>query len=470
MPSSRARRALLAGLTGTALLVPATLVHGGDRGSQQTNGSRETTIATLAAADGRSDNTTFSQDNRMARLMGYDSAATNLVSGDSNGKRDVFVRTRGADEESIAGTTARVSVSTKGSQSNGDSTEPSIDGDTKRSPHCVTFQSTATNLDRADRSSDSDIFLRDLRRHTTTLVSAGSTNARHGVVDGECEFVTYEAGGRVIVRDLEDGKSHTVGRGSSPDQQTSGKGVAYERGGQIYYQAFQKVFNKGNPIVKTMARELLVSAGRSGRGNGRSSNASMDDNGHYVAFESTATNLCPGLCSGVSSDANGAVSDIYRATISSKAPTDDRMQMASYSEGKSLPTYPDALKLQGNGPSNNPAMTGAGENISYDSAATNLRQHSGIKTVDPNGPERDIYYWNFPRKRMYGNVSRESKPGSELTTDDRFYNGASTNPASSSRANFIAFTSSETGLSGESNGGDTPDVFMRYLGGGPEGE
>ena len=466
MPFSPARRTLLAALALPAVLAPIAVA--------QVNGDRQTKIATPASANGAGENTTFSQDNRAARLLAFDSAAGNLVAGDSNSKRDVFALKRGSREGDLSGVLVRASVAGRnGAQANGDSKQPSLDGDQKRKPHCVAFETTATNLDsqtrpahRLDRSSDSDVYLRDLNRKRTTLVSVGHSGARNGVVDGECEFVTYEASGSVFVRDLEAAKTTRIARGTNPDQQTNGKGVAYERRGQVYQQSFQKVFNKGNQTVKRIGRELLVSAGARGRGNGRSANPAADDNGHYVAFESTATNLCTNLCQGVSEDQNGAVSDIFRRTISSKAPTRDKMQMVSYSWGVSA-DFPEGVKAQGNGPSNNPAMTGAGENVAFDSAATNLRQSPGIKNVDPNGSVRDIYYWNFPRARKFGNVSRESRPGKALEAGG-FFDGASTNPSSSNRANYIAFTSAQSGLSGEANGESIADVFIRFLGGGPE--
>lgn len=453
-------RTLLAALAVSSALAPVALAQT----AQQVNGTRHTEIATPAQASGPSDNTTFSQDNRAVRLVAFDSAAANLTRGDSNKRRDVFVLKRGSGEGDVSGTLSRVSVTGRSrKQANGDSVEPSLDGDQKRKPRCVAFRSKATNLDSStrpshalDRSPDSDIYLRNLNRKTTTLVSVGHANASNGVVDGECEFVTYEAGGAVFVRDLEGAKTTKIARGSDPDQQTNGKGVSYQRGGQIYQQAYQRLFNKGNPTVKKTARELLVSAGRSGRGNGTSSNPAADDNGYYVAFESTATNLCAGLCKGVDQDANGATSDVFRRTISPRAPTKDRMQMVSFSFG---------VETQGNGPSNNPAITGAGENVAFDSAATNLRQSPAIKNFDPNGPTRDIYYWNFPRARQTGNVSRESRPGKALE-DGGFFNGASTKPSASNRANFIAFTSVQTGLSGEANGRSIEDVFIRFLGGG----
>ena len=417
----------------------------------QVNGARETTIASLPAADAGSDNATFSQDNRVARLMAYDTAATNIVPGDTNGARDVILVQRGS------GAATRVSVGAGGVQANGASGRPSIDGDGKRAPHCVAFESTASNLAAGDSAGDSDVFLRELRGGRTTLVSAGHTGATSAVVDGECDFVTYEASGGVFVRDIKAGKTTRLGSGSNPDQQTNGKGVAYERGGQIYYQAFQKVNLKGSGGKKKGIKKLggakLASKGRSGSGNGTSSDPVMDDNGFYVAFESNATNLCTNLCKGVSGDENGATSDVFRRTLSSRAPSRDSMQMVSFSF---------SANSQGNAASNNPSMTGAGENIAFDSEATNLRQSTGITSIDPNGSTRDIYYWNFPRGRGYGNVSRESKEGPKGE-----FNGASTNPGVSNRSNYIGFTSEQTGQSGESNGAGIADVFSRFMGGGP---
>lgn len=436
------RRAQLGGLALVAALLPVASADA------QTKGVRATAIAHPAAANGPSANTTFSQDNRVVRLMAFDSAASNLLGGDTNGRRDVFLLRRSG----LGGSLARVSVGRGGKQANGDSIKPSIDGQVRRSPHCVTFESTATNLDGRDRAADSDIYLRDLRRGATSLVSVGHRNARNGVVDGECQFVTYEASGLVFVRDLKAKRTYRIARGRNPDQQTNGKGVAYERGGQIRYQAYQKVHNRGKPKVKKQGREVLASAGRSA-GNGVSRNPMMDDNGFYVAFESTATNLCTGICTGISEDRNGATSDIFRRTLSRRAPHRTKMQMASFSFG---------VSAQGNGPSNNPSMTGAGENIAFDSTATNLRQSEHITEIDPNGPVRDVYYWNYPRRRSHGNVSRESKPGVKGE-----FNGASVNPSTSNRANYIGFESTQVGASGEANGAGIADVFLRFLGHGP---
>lgn len=448
-------------------------------------GERTTTIISPppegGSSDGPSDNVTFSQDNRETRLVAFDSAATNIVPGDTNGRRDVFLKRRevpGANGN-FNGTLSRISAGRGGAPANGDSQKPAIDGDNKRAPHCVVYESTATNLASGDRTPDSDIFLYDTRRRRTTLVSVGVRNAVDAIVDGECESVTFSDGRSVYVRALKLRKTVRIARGANPDQATNGKGVAYERGGQVYYQGFQEKFRsrrKGGPIVRRVGREVLVSRNASGpRGNGASRNASVDDNGFYVAFESTATNLCeagqgcPGLGQ---ADRNGAVSDIFRRNLNPRrAPTNEFMAMVSYSQGCTRGNEnAAAVDAQGDGPSNNPAMTGAGENVVFDSEATNLRESAGILVADGNGPIRDIYYWNFPRDRKCGNVSRESR--NEDTRESgtgQPYNGPSVKPAASSRANFIGFTSSQSGDSGETNGPEIPDVFARFLGGGPEG-
>jgi len=205
--------------------------------------------------------------------------------------------------------------------------------------------------------------------------------------------------------------------------------------------------------IRLVGEEIVASAGTAA-GNGVSSNPVMDDQGHYVAFESTATNLCLNLCKGVSEDRNGRVTDIFRRTLSPKAPTKDVIQMVTFSF---------AVDQQANGPSANPAMSGAGENIFFESAATNLRQSPRIRNIDPNGRVRDIFYWNLPRRRGFGNISRESRPG-RASEAGGYFSRASLNPGMSSRANYVGFTSRQRGKAGERNGPRIADIFIRYMG------
>jgi hypothetical protein len=445
--------------------------------SIQAAAGRVTHIATPMGgnppADGSSDNAVWSQDGRDPRLFAFDSAAGNLTPGDTNGTRDVFVLKRTPGEGNLGGNLVRASISSTGAPANGPSLKPSLDGQgDKRRPHCVVFESTATNLDPRDKTGDSDIFIRNLKTNKTALVSTGNFNDAHNAkIDGECDFVVFEDAGKIWGRDLRSqikekkgkvGQVVFIAQGTNPDIETDGKGAAYERNNQVYYQGFRFEFRRG--FVK-LGRQKLVSSTPSGApGNGTSKNPDMDDLGRYVAFESTASDLC-GDCTGVNGDRNGSESDVFRRTISSEAPTKDRMEMVSYSQGCSAASPSSkTVDAQGNGASHNPVMTGAGENVVFDSEADNLKESTGIRVGDPNGHVRDIFYWNFPRGRKCGNVSRESRSDGDRAGGQPL-DGDSYNPALSQRANYIGFTSALTGAFEESNGATIPDVFERFLGG-----
>ena len=95
------------------------------------------------------------------RFVSFYSIASNLVAGDTNGATDVFVRDR------QAGATTRVSVGTGNVQGNGGSGVADISGDGQ----WVVFYSIATNLVSGDTNAQSDIFLHDRDTGTTTRVS-----------------------------------------------------------------------------------------------------------------------------------------------------------------------------------------------------------------------------------------------------------------------------------------------------------
>ena len=440
-PSAAAARSVLSRRVAAVSTLAVIAIAGGATGLAvaHVHGTRATAVISRNA-NGPSSGGAFSQDGRRVTYYAFTSAASNLVGGDTNNALDVFVLRRNG----LGGPIERVSVGDGGRQANGPSSSPSVDGMTDRRPHCVAFQSNATNLDPRDTSPDSDVFVRDLGRGRTTLVSVGATDAIHPSIDGACRLVAYEAGGTVYVADMATDAQYPIAQGGSPDQETDGRGVAYVRAGQVWYQRYART---SHGIAKR-GPERLVSEGAQGPGNGASGRPSVSANGDYIAFESTATNLCEGLCRGVSSDRNGPVSDVYRRTMSGSAPTHDRMEMASFSRG---------AHAQGNGPSNDPVISSAGQFIVFDSAATNLRPTSAIQHGDPNGPTRDVFLWNFPPGRGYGNVSRESRPGRKGA-----FMAPSVAPALSAHGNYVAFTCTAGGRAAR---GGIPNVFMRFLGG-----
>ena len=100
------------------------------------------------------------------RYITFCSDADNLTLSDTNFFRDVFVR------DIFLGTTILVSVSTNGVPAHGLSSEPAISADGRM----VAFTSSADDLIAGDTNKAQDVFLRDLQKGTTTLVS-WNTNA-----------------------------------------------------------------------------------------------------------------------------------------------------------------------------------------------------------------------------------------------------------------------------------------------------
>ena len=105
------------------------------------------------------------------RFVAFHSLAANLVAGDTNRTADAFVRDRRTHK------TTRVSVSSSGVQANGENLGAlgiSADG------HYVAFTSLASNLVAGDVNEITDVFVRDLRAGTTTLVSLGASGNQGG--------------------------------------------------------------------------------------------------------------------------------------------------------------------------------------------------------------------------------------------------------------------------------------------------
>ena len=113
--------------------------------------TRVSVTETGAQANGNSTAPSMSPD---GVLVGFASDATNLVAGDTNQARDVFVR------QLVHQTTTRASVSSSGEQANGPSSFPSM-GDGIGGGGIVAFSSEATNLVSGDTNGITDVFRRD---------------------------------------------------------------------------------------------------------------------------------------------------------------------------------------------------------------------------------------------------------------------------------------------------------------------
>ncbi len=189
------------------------------------------------------------------RFVAFASNASNLVPGDTNNAPDIFVR------DLSTNTTTGVSVSSSGDRGNRSSYSPSISADGR----FVTFSSAATNLVPGDTNADNDIFVRDLLTNTTTLVSVSSNGAR---ANGFSSLPSISANGRFVL--FESDASNLVPGDTS---------------------------NSNDIFVRDLSTNTttLVSVSSSGeRGNFPSQFSSISADGRFVAFGSNAGNLVPG--------------------------------------------------------------------------------------------------------------------------------------------------------------------------------
>ncbi|MCX8072135.1 MAG: hypothetical protein N3C12_06765 [Candidatus Binatia bacterium] len=250
------------------------------------------------------DNPAISSD---GSIVAFDSDATNLVAGDTNGVTDVFVRVR------TVGRTERVSVSSSGEQGNGASSSPSIDA----AGRLVAFQSLATNLVEGDTNRVADIFVRDRESGVTERICSavqGNGPSSQPAISANGRFVAFVSAANnfaaddtngaldVFVCDRETGTLELVSRSSSgeigngdsilPSISADGRFVAFKS------IATNLVADDRNGLVDVFVHDRStkqtqrVSVSFLGRDSNAASFApTIDCSGRYVAFGSEATNL-----------------------------------------------------------------------------------------------------------------------------------------------------------------------------------
>jgi Tol biopolymer transport system component len=219
-------------------------------------GSRAVTRLSTAPggveANGASGQPAISAD---GRFVAFASSASNLVSGDTNGHPDIFVR------ELSTGSMTRVSVGPGGAQSNGISLDPVLSADGR----FVAFSSSATNLVASDTNATQDIFVHDRQTGATSRVSVSSAGAQGNSLSRTPDI---SADGRLVV--FRSDASNLV---AGDTNETS--------------DIFVRDRN-----TSTTTRVSLTQSG--GQANGPSSEPAVSDDGRVVVFVSAATNLVTG--------------------------------------------------------------------------------------------------------------------------------------------------------------------------------
>lgn len=207
-------------------------------------------------ADSTAVRPTLSHD---GRLLAFHSPASTLVPGDTNGFSDVFVRDR------ALGTLVRVSLASDGSQALGSSSFAALAADGRS----IAFLSSAPNLVANDTNGWSDVFVHELASGQTTRVSVGL------------------------------GGSEPNGFSFWPSISADGRFVAF----QSY--ASNLVASDTNNVADIFVYDRLnasttrVSVGPAQvEADGVSSHPALSADGRYIAFTSIATNLILGDLNG----------------------------------------------------------------------------------------------------------------------------------------------------------------------------
>lgn len=308
------------------------------------------------------------------RFVVFGSAATNLVTGDTNGTRDAFVHDR------QTGATTRVSVDSAGVQGNQFSAwaSPSISADGR----LVAFVSEATNLVPGDTNGLPDCFVHDRQTGQTIRVSVDSAGGQatgplgYGnficAISADGRAVAFESTatnlvsgdtnghGDVFVHDLASGQTSRVSLNSAGAQGTdwSSTPSISANGRRVVFQSNAANLVSGDTNGHGDAfvhdrqtgqtnRISVDSAG--GQGNGGSWSPAIAAGGRYVAFVSGSSNLVQG-------DTNGQ-EDIFVHDLQTGATT--RVSV-------------DSSGVQANASSEVPSISEDGRFIGFDGPSTNL--------------------------------------------------------------------------------------------------
>ncbi len=308
------------------------------------------------------------------RFVAFESYASNLVEGDTNGVSDILVR----DRES--GLTERVSVASDSAQANDSSVSESISS----TGRFVVFVSAATNLSEGEDNRAADIFVHDRQSGTTECISMGSGGepandaSTYPSITADGRFVTYSSNAsNLVVGDLNESNDVFVydrqtkitervsvdstgaeGSGAGPASRLPDKSSISEDGRYVAFTSYTTNLVAGdtNGVGDVFFRdrqngttERLSRGANGAQGNALSSEPSISADGRYVVFESYASNLASG-------DTNGLldvfVRDLQTATTS----------RISVGDGGT----------QGNGISFEASLSPDGQFVAFQSEASNL--------------------------------------------------------------------------------------------------
>src|SRR3954453_9655047 len=227
--------------------------------------------------NGPSTHPVLSNDKRYVRAIAFQSEASNLVRGDTNGVSDVFVvrRTGHIDNEGTPwtiGGTSLISRTGGNGPANGASFSPSVDGAFHSAPTCVGFLSAASNIAAGDTNGQVDAFVARIsgsaRPRRVSLPGGRQSNAPTTAVavSGDCKSIAFVTGGKLYVT-KNGGRAKQVsapGSAADPSYSTGLRNdLVFGAGGGVYLakdSAHPKLVGRGgrNPVYNDIKRQVVA--------------------------------------------------------------------------------------------------------------------------------------------------------------------------------------------------------------------
>ncbi len=304
------------------------------------------------------------------RYVAYASDATNLVAGDTNGVRDIFLR------DVTGGTTTRVSVATGGTEATGGASRaPSINRNSGSADdgRYIAFGSEATNLVAGDTNGVSDVFVHDRTTGTTVRVSVSSTGTeasdptatasqRIGSINPSISATGRYVAFASLANNLTDGDS--AGQYASSDSNSSLDIFVHDRDADVDGTFDETAAGDRATTMVSRNRFGFQTTGLLGTASTGASDVYpvISGNGRFVAFPSDAENtggLVHGATNRTSADSN-TFRDIYlhdrRINALPTTTTPPSVSITSPVTGTSYPVN-SALTLVGSASAPNGTIT-----------------------------------------------------------------------------------------------------------------
>ncbi len=286
------------------------------------------------------------------RYTAFSSVASNLVSGDTNGKKDVFVR------DMVNNSTARISVSSSSVEGNDDSEIRAI----SKTGRYVAFSSAASNLIDGETNSvgsgNFDVYIRDTQTNTTTMINKNSSGSRvykvypTGISD-DGRFISVETTSSNLLAGYTTSNQR---KAALLDRSTNSwtflslinQGLGFEYWNNVQANCDEAIVAVSTPsgIEVFDRRDSSEAVNITASGNNDSMNPRVSCDGRYIGFDTWATNLVAGI----------TPSDGYKHLVRYDRVTGEYVYLDVDSSGNFLPRYTSdpnsvsyALSLADNG-------------------------------------------------------------------------------------------------------------------------